>query len=71
MIHWIYVDGGMTFLSALIEDKHSVQNAVDVFIHALQTWHDPEDAVGFLDWIIKSDTVFKYPMGGGIVYIIL
>jgi ATP-dependent helicase/nuclease subunit A len=66
VIHWIYVDGGMTFLSALIEDKHSVQNAVDVFIHALQTWHDPEDAVGFLDWIIKSDTVFKYPMGGGI-----
>jgi ATP-dependent helicase/nuclease subunit A len=66
VVHWIYVDGGMTFLSALIPDKHSVQNAVDVFIHALQTWHDPEDAVGFLDWMVKSDTVFKNPMGGGI-----
>jgi ATP-dependent helicase/nuclease subunit A len=66
VIHWIYVDGGMTFLSALIEDKRGVQNAVDVFIHALQTWHDPEDSVGFLDWMVKSDTVFKNPMGGGI-----
>jgi ATP-dependent helicase/nuclease subunit A len=66
VVHWIYVDGGMTFLSVLTPDQNGVQNVVDVFIHALQTWHDPEDAVGFLDWMIKPDTVFKNPMGGGI-----
>jgi ATP-dependent helicase/nuclease subunit A len=35
-------------------------------MHALHQWHDPDDGVGFLEWIHRDDTVFKSINQGGI-----
>jgi ATP-dependent helicase/nuclease subunit A len=60
---WVYQQRGGAFLSFLGPDA---QEVIDIFIQALHQWHDPDDGVGFLDWIQQEDTLFKTNNPGGV-----